>query len=192
MLRCLIAVTILLCAHDTMAIEKPDYEVIWQGETFEIRRYAPAILAQTAVTGSFKQVGTAAFRKLGGYIFGQNVSQEKIAMTAPVTQSQRESGDFLVSFYMPSQHSLESLPIPNDQAVTMVEMPETYFAARRYRGGWSEKKYNRQVGQLTADLALDVEWQAAGSPVWARYDPPMMPSFLRTNEVLIPVVPSTP
>ena len=56
MLRCLIAVIILLCAHDTMAIEKPDYEVIWQGETFEIRRYAPAILAQTAVTGNLSLI----------------------------------------------------------------------------------------------------------------------------------------
>jgi hypothetical protein len=27
----------------------------------------------------------------------------------------------------------------------------------------------------------------AGEPVWARYDPPFMPWFLRRNEVLIPI-----
>ncbi|MGD2185616.1 MAG: heme-binding protein [Desulfobacterales bacterium] len=29
--------------------------------------------------------------------------------------------------------------------------------------------------------------KSIGEPVWARYDPPFMPWFLRRNEVLIPV-----
>jgi len=192
MLRYLLLMTMVLSADAAMAIEKPSYDVVWESEAFEIRRYAPAILAQTAVQGSFKQVGNDAFRKLGGYIFGQNVTEEKIAMTAPVTQTQRENGEYLVSFYMPSEHSLDTLPDPKDQAVKMIEMPETYFAARKYRGGWSEVKYNRHVDTLSEALKALSEWQVIGEPVWARYNPPMMPSFLRTNEVLIPVKPNLP
>jgi hypothetical protein len=31
--------------------------------------------------------------------------------------------------------------------------------------------------------------RAAGEPVWARYDPPFMPWFLRTNEILVEIAP---
>ncbi len=31
--------------------------------------------------------------------------------------------------------------------------------------------------------------RAVGEPVWARYDPPFKPWFLRTNEILIEVAP---
>jgi hypothetical protein len=30
-------------------------------------------------------------------------------------------------------------------------------------------------------------YTAAGKPIWARYDPPFMPWFMRRNEVLIPL-----
>ena len=31
--------------------------------------------------------------------------------------------------------------------------------------------------------------RAVGEPVWARYDPPFMPWFLRTNEILVEIAP---
>jgi hypothetical protein len=175
-----------------MAIEKPSFELISSFDDVEVRLYHAAILAQTRVSGDFKQVGSDAFRKLGGYIFGQNVTDEKIAMTAPVTQSQEQDGSYLVSFFMPAKHSLASLPAPTDAAVTMVEMPETVFAVIRYRGGWSQEKYTTNEQRLRAAIAAMPDWEIAGEPVWARYDPPMMPSLFRTNEVLIPVRPQTP
>jgi hypothetical protein len=92
-----------------------------------------------------------------------------------------------VSFFMPSKHSLDTLPNPTDAAVTMIEMPETYFAVTRYRGGWSHEKYLDNEQRLKAAIDAMPDWEAAGEPVWARYDPPIMPSFFRTNEVLIPV-----
>ena len=178
---------LMLTAGPAMAIEKPSFDVISSANDVEVRLYHPAILAQTQVSGDFKQVGSDAFQKLGGYIFGQNVTDEKIAMTAPVTQTQSPDGTYLVSFFMPSKHSLDTLPNPTDAAVTMIEMPETYFAVTRYRGGWSHEKYLDNEQRLKAAVDAMPDWEAAGEPVWARYDPPIMPSFFRTNEVLIPV-----
>ena len=94
---------LLLLPGPAVAIEKPDYEVISSEDGIEIRRYPPATLAQTRVSGEFKQVDSDAFQKLGGYIFGKNVTEEKIAMTAPVTQTSIGQGDYLVSLYMPFQ-----------------------------------------------------------------------------------------
>tara|TARA_B110000305_G_scaffold35401_1_gene35267 strand:- start:2135 stop:2710 length:576 start_codon:yes stop_codon:yes gene_type:complete len=185
-------VLLLLVSGSAMAIEKPSFDIISTIDDVEVRLYHPAILAQTQVSGDFKEVGSDAFQKLGGYIFGKNVADEKIAMTAPVTQTQSPDGSYLVSFFMPSEHSLATLPNPIDAAVTMVEMPETYFAVARYRGGWSQEKYLSQEQRLRAVIATMTGWEIAGEPVWARYDPPIMPSFFRTNEVLIPVRPVLP
>ena len=69
-----------------MAIETADYVVIETDDDFELRRYAPQILAETTVSADFDNAGNQAFRRLFNYISGANRAQSKIAMTAPVSQ----------------------------------------------------------------------------------------------------------
>ena len=123
---------------------------------FEIRQYAPYVVAETSVTGSFQWVGNVAFRRLADYIFGKNrrrdsadpqrIGQETIAMTAPVIQApdkqqiamtapvtQEGSGkSWIVAFVMPSQYRLESLPEPLNPNVRLSERPGQLMAALRY------------------------------------------------------------
>ena len=73
-----------------MAIEEPKYTVIEKNETFEIREYAPYVVAQTQVTGTFDEMGRKAFRILFKYISGENQQRSKIKMTAPVIQENVE------------------------------------------------------------------------------------------------------
>ncbi|HMA06340.1 MAG TPA: heme-binding protein, partial [Ramlibacter sp.] len=69
------------------AIEEPRFTVISQQQGFEIRDYAPYIVAEVVVPGPADEAGNTGFRILAGYIFGQNKGERKIAMTAPVTQA---------------------------------------------------------------------------------------------------------
>jgi len=69
-----------------MAIEEPKYTVIQKNDTFEIRKYASYLVAQTEVTGTFDEMGGKAFRILVKYISGENQQRSKIKMTAPVIQ----------------------------------------------------------------------------------------------------------
>lgn len=169
------------------AIEEPAYEVIDQVGDIEIRSYVSHTVAMTRVEAPFAKVGTTAFRRLAGYIFGSNAGQQKIAMTAPVSQGRNEDGSYWVTFMMPSEHSLESLPLPDDAEVRLVERPPQILAAIRYRGGWSQEKYLEHERALNEAISASPRWTAQGEPVWARYNAPFVPAFMRRNEVLLPV-----
>ena len=72
-----------------MGIEEAGYRVVKSDGAFELRDYAPHILAETVVDGSLEDAGNQAFRRLFRYISGENRSQGKIAMTAPVSQESK-------------------------------------------------------------------------------------------------------
>ena len=60
------------------------------------------------------------------------------------------------------------------------------MAAVRYSGTWSRTGYEENLARLLAWLQ-EQGLKSIGEPVWARYNPPFMPWFLRRNEVLIAV-----
>jgi len=194
------AAVIIIGAIDAMAIEEAAYTVVIKDEKFEIRDYAPHILAETFVEGDFEEAGNKAFNVLFGYISGDNRSREKVAMTAPVTQEpkgekikmtapveqQRVQERWAVSFMMPASYTLETLPEPEDPKVTLRQVPARRMAAVRYSGFWNEKGYLRYKLELESwinENGLTI----VGDPIWARYNAPFTPWFMRRNEILIPV-----
>ena len=183
-----------------MAIEEAPYKVVKEAGIFELRDYAPHILAETVVDGDLEEAGNKAFRRLFNYISGENRSRDKIAMTAPVSQEQkgekismtapvgqqRVQDKWAVSFMMPAAYTLETLPVPTDASVTLRQVPARRMAAVRYSGLWSEKNYLRYKGELEAWIREN-GLTVIGEPVWARYNPPFTLWFMRRNEILIPV-----
>lgn len=183
-----------------MAIEKLAYRVVDEDGAFELRQIEPHLVAETFVEGDFDQVGSEGFRRLVKYIGGANERSAEIAMTAPVVQEpeaekiamtapvgQQESGGrYRVTFVMPSRYTLETLPRPTDERIRLRAEPERSMAAIRYSGFWSRSRYDEHERKLR-DWIAGRGLEPAGEPVWARYDPPFMPWFLRRNEVLIEV-----
>ncbi len=183
-------------------IESPKYDVVKVFKTFEVRRYPSYVVAQTQVEAASRtDAGNEAFRRLGGYIFGGNKTRTSIAMTAPVTQSQRidmtapvtqqedkpetaagTSRKWTVQFSMPSAFSLATLPTPNDPLVELSAVPERVVAVIRYSGTWSDENYKEHLEGLTRALGTS-GLSTQGEPLWARYDPPFKPWFMRTNEI---------
>jgi len=196
----LAAAVIIIGAMDAMAIEEATYKVVKKDNKFEIRDYAPHILAETVVEGDFEEAGNKAFNVLFGYISGDNRSREKLAMTAPVSQEpkgekikmtapvgqQRVQESWAVSFMMPASYTLETLPEPEDPRVTLRQVPARRIAAVRYSGFWNEKGYFRYKLELESWIS-EKGYTIVGDPIWARYNAPFTPWFLRRNEILIPV-----
>ncbi len=193
---------LFLFTGGVMAIEEPAYSVISKNQSYEIRKYASVIVAETKVDADFENAGNQAFRILAGYIFGGNKSKTKIAMTAPVNQmaaaasekiemnapvsmSKSQSG-FLVQFTMPTQYTLETLPIPNDSRVELRQIPSRTVAVFTYSGSWSEERYQKKLGEF--ELALKKNGVTVkGSPLLARYNSPLQLWFLRRNEIWIEI-----
>jgi hypothetical protein len=68
----------------------------------------------------------------------------------------------------------------------LTQEPGRLMAAVKYSGTWSEEGYEENKA-LLQDYIQQRGLTPAGEPIWARYDPPFMPWFLRRNEVLIPI-----
>jgi hypothetical protein len=170
-----------------MAYESPTYRVEERIGEIELRRYEPYLVAETLVRGSLERAGTGGFRLLAGYIFGGNQTtagdSTKIAMTTPVSQ-ERVGDEYRVRFMMPSSYTGDSLPTPKDSRVTISEVGPQLLGAIRYRGRWSRDGYERHLAVLSETLERAGRTMV-GEPIWARYDPPWTPWFLRRNEVLI-------
>ena len=191
---------IIIGVVDSRAIEEAAYKVINVDGKFEIRDYAPHVLAETVVEGDFKGAGNAAFKRLFRYISGDNRSRDRVAMTAPVSQEsmgekikmtapvgqQRLQEKWTVSFMMPASYTLKSLPEPEDPKVTLRQVPARRIAAVRYSGFWSEQNYLRYKLELESWIK-EKGFTSVGDPIWARYNPPYTPWFLRRNEILIPI-----
>lgn len=183
-----------------MATEEAEYDVVRQDGDFELRDYAPQIVAEVVVSGSFSDAGNSAFRPLFNYISGDNTVQTRIAMTAPVAQTaqsqdiamtapvgQRASGDdWVVSFMMPAEFTMDTIPIPTDPAVKLREIPAHRMAVVRYSGRWSEKRYQSHLVALQS-WVTEQGLGVTGEAVFARYNGPFTPWFMRRNEILLPV-----
>jgi hypothetical protein len=183
-----------------MAIEEPAYEVIRKIGTVEVREYSPYVVAEVLISAAASDAGNAAFPILAGYIFGKNKGQKKFAMTAPVTQSAKPmklkmtapvtqsatQGGFVVQFVLPRGVTLESAPEPLDARVKLRAVPAHPVAVIRFSGFWSDANYNKHLAELQQVLrSANETW--SGEPVYARYDAPFMPWFLRRNEIWLDV-----
>ncbi len=189
----LILAAVPLVSH---AIEEPEYEVIRKFDRVEVRQYAPYVIAEVVLEASAEDAGNQAFPILAGYIFGKNKGERKFAMTAPVTQSAASvrmdmtapvtlavvAGGMRVQFVLPKGVSLASAPEPIDPRVQLRAVPAATWAVIRYSGTWSQANYLEYLAELKASLqAAGVASQ--GEPVFARYNAPITPWFLRRNEI---------
>ena len=198
----LITTITLTTAMPAHAIDEPAFTVVQITDVFEVRQYAPYLVAEVLVPGPVNEAGSQGFNLLGGYIFGKNKGERKLEMTAPVTQQAAPPvklemtapvtqtatpGGFLVQFVMPKGYTLATLPEPLDARVKLREVAGQRVAVIRFSGSWSQSTYEAQLQALRAALAT-AGIQTQGEPVSSRYNSPFSLPFLRRNEVWLNLV----
>jgi hypothetical protein len=202
--------------ESAMAIEEPRYDVRLSQAPFELRHYAPVLIAQTLVEGDMDAASNKGFRLIADYIFGNNIAAAselgsdpnakqaaKIAMTAPVTVEPQSSKiamtvpvtlepqvgnaqQWRVHFVMPSQYTLATIPKPNNSAVTLHELPSKYVVVHRYSGFNTVARVQEKTNETLA-WAKQQSLKVVGTPQLSRYDPPWTLPMFRRNEIMVEV-----
>jgi hypothetical protein len=182
-------------------LEEPKFTVLESKDGYDIREYEPYIIAEADVIGSYKEASSNGFRIIGDYIFGNNTSRssiamtapvleskssEKIAMTVPVIDTKKDEESRTISFVLPSEYTLETLPMPNNPQVTITQVDSRKVAVLTFTWYPTTKRVESKKKELLASLeknGLEVD----GEVQVARYNPPLsMPLVLR-NEIIVPI-----
>lgn len=195
----LLAITL---GEQSMALEKPEYEVLFEEGNIEYRMYKPYLVAETEVTSAEgrNEAANEGFMRLFNYITGDNTRQAEIAMTAPVQQAElsenismtapvqqvQSAQGWRIAFMLPSKYTLADAPIPTDARVSLRAVPGRLMAVVRYSGRWTTKNVEKYTSVLMESIAKE-SIKSLSEPETAAYNPPFMPPFMRRNEVMMEV-----
>jgi len=181
-----------------MATEEPAFTLVKKIGNFEIRDYAPVIVAEVTLQGGAERARNSGFQPLADYIFAKDRKGPQIAMTAPVTQAPREqiamtapvtqragSGStWTVGFTMPAEYTMKTLPAPASPDVKLVPYPAKRMAVVRFSGSGSAGEMEQMRGELMKQAA-SLGLTPVGLPIFAFYDPPWTLPMFRRNEVMV-------
>ena len=193
----------ILISNSIMATDEPDFNLILKEDKFEIREYASKIIAQVEVFGDFDDASSKGFKILADYIFGNNTSTDgnsRIEMTAPVEMeplpqkinmtkpvlTEGSDNNWIVSFIMPNEFTLATLPKPNNKSIKILSLPKEKYAVIVFSGLVRESSYLEKERSLN-QFIKEKELKASGEIKIARYNPPWTLPFFRRNELMIKI-----
>jgi hypothetical protein len=173
----------ILIMNSQKNIETYPFKLIKTYDEFEIRNYEASLFTSVKVpTNEYEKGSSQGFSILAKYIFGGNETNEKIAMTSPVTMSLEDS--MTVMFMVPKKFNKENLPEPNNKTqIKFREEPAKKVAAITF-GGWANddkiKDYRKKL--MNALDANNIEY--TNRFYFFGYNPPYE-ILNRKNEVIV-------
>jgi hypothetical protein len=171
--------------------KRQEFRTLQSFDGFELREYAPCVLAEVRVSAGYSAAASSAFGSLFGYISQGNKASQKIAMTAPVIAAQKsekaQSNEWFISFVMPAGSTIGDMPDPNNSQVVLRDLGAEKCVALSFRGRATESATAKKIDELraaaaSAGIALSDEVRIC------RFDPPFKPGILHYNEIVIPLL----
>lgn len=194
----LIAAASVRTVREARSAERVPYEVVDRLANVELRRYPETLLVETTAPDE-----RTAFNRLFQYTTGVNTMSEGLAMTAPVrtdetdgieismtapvkteTENDTNENRVTMAFYLPKNYTLETAPVPTDSSVRLVAEPARTLGVVSFSWYATPKRTERVATDLYNTLA-EHGIEPTTDPFLLRYDPPLTPPFLRTNEVAV-------
>lgn len=202
----LLAAWVLFCVWavagwlSARGIAEPAYRTVERRNGYDVREYDELLAAQVSVAAPWSEALRQGTALLSAYLSGANTTQESIAMArplgvepegeaiaadAPVLAVAKDTS-WLISFVMPPDRTIVTLPRPNDPRVRIVRIPGRAAAVLAFSGAVSRDRVALQEERLRGLLARDGA-VILGPATVAQYHPSWAPPFLRRNEVILPV-----
>ena len=172
-----------------MSIETPQYKLIKKEGNFEIRSYDEMVVARTSVNRDYKESILTGFRRIAGYIFGDNDKEMKISMTAPVISDCPSSNEkpYEILFVMPKEHSLEDLPKANTELIS-IEKESLGEVAVLVFGGWATETRSLNYQKKLLAFINKQSLKYKGSFMIAQYNSPWALPPFRKNEAMVRIL----
>ena len=174
-----------LIRNSRAATKTAPYTTVRSDGAFELRDYPELTLATTPMDD---EKGSGAFGRLFGFITGKNAKEEQIPMTTPVFIDPA-SGKQTMSFVLPPSVVNKGAPEPSGD-VHLHKMEPARYAVLRFKGSANAKNQQTPAEKLRAWLGKQ-NVAAESEPIFAYFDPPWTPVFLRRNEVMLKVAKET-
>jgi DNA gyrase inhibitor GyrI len=179
-----VVVVVVLVGYRTSraGYESAPCQVVRSSGKFELRDYPALTVVETPMTRTGNNAD-GSFMRLFRFITGGNEAKQKIAMTTPVFMSGSDS-NATMAFVLPAKLKSDTVPKPTDGSLTVRELPAGRFAVLRFRGRRNAKNEAESLQRLKDRMAAE-GLSVLSPPVFAYFDPPWTPGFLRRNEVML-------
>ena len=169
-------------------LETPEYKLLKKSGSFEVREYAPMVIARTLVDADFKEATSTGFRRVANYIFGGNSKRIEIAMTAPVISNSPidVKDSYEIAFVMPKSHKIEILPEPDNSNVQVLERNLGQVAVISF-GGWATKSRVERYHNKLEEWVVKENYNLKGNFMVAQYNSPWILPPFRHNEIMVQI-----
>jgi len=181
----LIAIIQFYISRSTQQTEQLSYTVIKKFDKFEIRKYDSALFSSVKLSKKgYKKSSSEGFGILAGYIFGENDSNKKIAMTSPVMMELGDTSKMM--FMVPKNYNLENLPNPKNSKIVFEKQEEKIIAAIRF-DGWADDEKIEKYKSILMDELTKEKLNFINKFIVLGYNPPYE-VMNRRNEVLVELI----
>ena len=180
-----IAIAQIYLSRSTQHTEQHSYKVIKKFDKFEIRKYDAALFSSVKLNQKgYKESSSEGFRILAGYIFGDNETKEKIAMTSPVVMELGDTSKMM--FMVPKNYNLKNLPNPKNSKIVFEKEEEKIIAAIRFDGWADDEKIQKYKTILMNELVKE-KLSYINKFSFLGYNPPYE-VMNRRNEVVVELI----
>ena len=107
-------------------------------------------------------------------------------MNVPVTEELSGENIHRISFTMPSKYSLETLPEPEDKRIKFKEVKNQKTAVLRFSGRVKKNLAMEKMEEMMKWLEKN-NIKPKSNLVVAQYNNPLVPGFLRRNEIIVEI-----
>lgn len=181
----LIVIIQIYISRSTQQTEQYIYKVIKSYDKFEIRKYDSALFSSVKLSKKgYKESSSEGFGILAGYIFGENESNEKIAMTSPVIMELGDTSKMM--FMVPKNKNLGNLPNPKNSKIVFEKQEEKIIAAIRFDGWANDEKIEKYKSILRDELVKE-KINFENKFIFLGYNPPY-DVMNRRNEVVVELI----
>jgi len=181
----LIVIIQIYISRSTQQTEQYSYKVIKSYDQFEIRKYDSALFSSVKLSKKgYKESSSEGFGILAGYIFGDNESNEKIAMTSPVMMELGDTSKMM--FMVPKNKNLGNLPNPKNSKIVFEKQEEKIIAAIRFDGWANDEKIEKYKSILRDELVKE-KINFENKFIFLGYNPPY-DVMNRRNEVVVELI----